>query len=183
MKILGFAGSLRSGSYNKIIVKNALKIAEDLGAETVFLDLRDMKMPLYDTDIETSHYPKEAEKFKEVIRRADAVVISSPEYNRSIPGVLKNALDWVSRPQGKNAFENKPTALITASNGFKGGARAMDHLVPVMENGLGARLTKSRVKISEMITKLDDKGNMTDKETIESIKELLQELIQIARKQ
>lgn len=182
MKILGFAGSLRTDSYNQQIIKNALKIAEEMSAQTEFLDLHDLKMPLYDTDIETSDYLKEAKKLKEMIRRADAVVISSPEYNRSIPGVLKNALDWASRPHGESAFEDKPTALVTASPGSKGGARAMEHLTQVME-ALGTKLSEKKVSIGEVRDKLDKNGNLTDGEAIESIKQLLHELIQISQKQ
>lgn len=181
MKILGFAGSLRSGSYNKIIVKNALKIAKDLGAETEFLDLRDLNLPHYDADVENAGFPKEATKFKEKIESADAVIISSPEYNRSITGPLKNALDWSSRPMREFSFADKPTALITASPGGRGGVSAMEHLVQIMEV-FGAKVPEKKISISEVRDKLDENGNITDKETIESIKQLLQELIQISKK-
>lgn len=181
MKILGFAGSLRTDSFNKKIVKNALRIAEELGAQTEYLDLKDLNLPHYDADIENAGFPKEAKKFKEKIDSANAVVISSPEYNRSISGVLKNAFDWSSRPMGEFSFKDKPTALITTSPGFKGGASAMKHPVQIMEY-FGAKLLKKKLTIGEIRDKLDEKGNLTDKETIKSIKKLLQELIQISKK-
>ncbi len=181
MKILGFAGSLREGSYNKKIVKNVLKIAEELGAETEFLDLRDLNLPSFDEDVENAGFPEEAKKLNEKIDSVDAVVLSSPEYNRSIPGVLKNAIDWSSRPSGEFSFKDKPTALITASPGGRGGASAMEHLVQLMEY-FGAKVPEKKLSIGVVKEKVDEKGNITDKETIAEIKTLLEQLITLASK-
>ena len=107
MKILGFAGSLRENSFNKKVVRFTLKLAEEQGVKTEFLDLRDLNIPLYDGDLEESSFPESVEVFKEKIRTADAILISSPEYNHASPGVLKNALNWSSRPYGDAAFDGK----------------------------------------------------------------------------
>ncbi len=127
MKILGFAGSLRTGSYNKKALRVALQGAKEAEAEIEELDLRELKIPLYDGDVEDkSGLPESVKVLKKKIEEADALLIASPEYNNSISGVLKNTIDWASRKgeEGINVFKDKPAALLTASPGRYGGLRA-----------------------------------------------------------
>src|SRR5208283_1476601 len=124
MRVLGFAGSLRKGSYNKGLLRAALEmVPEGMDLETFDLE----GIPPFNEDLEKDPPPR-VKEFKAAIRRADAILIATPEYNYSMPGVLKNAIDWASRPHGDNSFENKPVAIMSASTGILGGARAQYHL-------------------------------------------------------
>src|ERR1700758_2327249 len=124
LKILGFAGSLRVGSYNKAL----LRAAADLLPDDTILEIFDLNgIPLFNQDLELD-MPAKVKDFKSKIREADAILIATPEYNYSVPGVLKNAIDSASRPYGDNPFNDKPVAIISASIGMLGGARAQYHL-------------------------------------------------------
>ena len=119
LKVLGFAGSLRTGSYNKAL----LRAAEDLLPENVILEIYDIDgIPPFNQDNEQD-MPLKVKEFKSKIRGADALLIATPEYNYSVPGVLKNAIDCASRPYGDNPFDGKPVAIMSASVGMLGGAR------------------------------------------------------------
>ena len=120
VKILGFAGSLRKDSYNRSLLRAALELVPE-EAELEIFDLEGI--PLFNQDLENQP-PEKLTEFKARIRAADAILIATPEYNYSIPGVLKNAIDCASRPYGDNAFEHKPVAMMGASIGFAGTARA-----------------------------------------------------------
>ena len=127
MKILGFAGSLRTESYNKKALRVALQGAKEAGAQVEEVDLRELQIPPYDGDIEDSKgLPDSVKKLKHKIDKADALLIASPEYNNSISGVLKNVIDWVSRKgeKGTDVFKNKPAAMVTVSPSRYGGLRA-----------------------------------------------------------
>jgi len=131
LRILGLSGSLRSGSINTTLVE-AFGAALPEGVTFVRHDYSDV--PLYNADL--PEHPAVA-ALQQAIRDADAVVIATPEYNHSVPGVLKNALDWGSRPMGRAPFTGKPTAVISASPGSIGGARAQQHLKAILL-GMGA---------------------------------------------
>ena len=138
-KILAFAGSTRTESYNKKLVKIAADGARSAGAEVTTLDLRDIPMPVYDGDLEDKEgLPSNAVKFKQLLLAHQGLLISSPEYNSSIPGGLKNAIDWASRPLPGEAplacFVNKTAALLSASPGALGGLRGLVHLRAMLEN-------------------------------------------------
>src|SRR5437016_7781513 len=121
MHFLGISGSLRKGSYNTMLLKPALSLVpEDVTTETG--DISDF--PLYNYDVEISAYPPQVTRLKDQIRKADALVIATPEYNYSIPGVLKNAIDWVSRPPKESPFFEKPFCILGASPGMLGAVRA-----------------------------------------------------------
>ena len=129
-KILAFAGALRRGSYNKKLIRIAVQGAEEAGAEVTLIDLADYPMPLYDGDIEdASGLPENAKKLKDVFRAHDGLLLSCPEYNSGITGVLKNAIDWVSRPatdkKPLECFDGKIAALVSASPGTYGGMRGL----------------------------------------------------------
>jgi chromate reductase, NAD(P)H dehydrogenase (quinone) len=144
MRVLGLSGSLRRGSLNSALLRAA---AERLpgGAELVELDrLRDV--PPYDEDVELEATPAAVEELRDAVRSADAVLIATPEYNHSIPGQLKNALDWVSRPAGKSALNGKPVAVIGASTGMFGAVRAQAELRKVL-GALGGRVVEAELPI------------------------------------
>ena len=123
MNIAVFVGSLRDDSLNKKLAKSL----EAVAPEGVTFEYVDLNVPLYNTDIE-SPYPEPAQKAKDAVLAADGVLIVTPEYNRSIPGVLKNVMDWISRPYGANGFDAKPLAIAGASGGPSGTAVAQSDL-------------------------------------------------------
>ena len=129
-KILGFAGSTRKGSFNKKLIKVALDAAHVAGAQVTFLDLRDIPMPLFDEDLEAEGgIPENVKKFRKLLMEHDGFLISCPEYNSSISGVLKNAIDWATRPIPNEAllacFAGKVVTLMSASPGALGGLRGL----------------------------------------------------------
>jgi len=119
-------------------------------------------LPLYNADVEAASYPESAMKLKEQIRKADALIIATPEYNYSVPGVLKNAIDWVSRPPRDSPFFNKPFAILSASTGLLGGARAQYHLRQSAVFLNMHPLNRPEVIVSGVAAKFDAEGNFTD---------------------
>ena len=130
MRVLGICGSLRRDSWNRKLLALVLEVARAGGHETQYLDYGDV--PLYNYDVEVEGFPPQVERMREAIRRAQAVVIACPEYNNSVPGVLKNAVDWASRRP--NAFEGKVALIVGASTGRSGAARAHMHLTYILES-------------------------------------------------
>ncbi len=125
IRILGFAGSLRKQSYNRSALRAAVKLVPPGSTlESVDLD----GIPLFNEDQEREDFPSRVREFKAKVAGADAILIVTPEYNYSVPGVVKNAIDWVSRPYGESAWEGKPVAIMGASVGTLGTARAQYHL-------------------------------------------------------
>src|SRR5512136_1355287 len=171
--ILGFAGSLRNGSYNRAL----LRVAADLVPKDAKLDIFDLEgIPPFNQDLENS-MPEIVKEFKTKIRSADALLIATPEHNYSIPGVLKNAIDWASRPYGDNAFEGKPVAMMSASIGMLGGARAQYHLRQSFVFLNMHPLNKPEVLVAFAKEKFDDKGTLLDEKAKELIRELLASLV------
>jgi chromate reductase len=130
--ILAFAGSLRSGSFNKRLVTIAAQGAEEAGATVTILDLKDFPLPLFDEDLEQAEgMPEPAARLRELFRAHHGLLIASPEYNSSISGVLKNTIDWISRPEPGRAaldcFQGKFAGLMAAAAGGLGGIRALPH--------------------------------------------------------
>jgi chromate reductase len=178
IKILGFAGSLRKGSYNKALIRAAL----ELSPEEAKLEIFDLEgIPPYNTDLE-DRMPEKVKEFKEKISISDAILIASPEHNYSIPGVLKNAIDWASRPPGDNSFQGKPVAIMSASTGMLGGARMQYHLRQIFVFLNMYPVNKPEVFVTFAAEKIDDKGRVRDEKTREKIKELLGTLIAWTRK-
>ena len=135
-RILGICGSLRSGSYNRRLLEAATEALPDADWRVA----RIRGIPPYDADIEARGLPPAVDRLKTEIADADAIVIATPEYNHSIPGVLKNALDWASRPAMRSPFVGKPVLMLAASTGSGGGRRALDHLRQVLESMLASPL-------------------------------------------
>jgi chromate reductase, NAD(P)H dehydrogenase (quinone) len=146
MRVLGIVGSLRRGSYNHALLREA---AERLpaGAELVEFD-RLGEIPPYDADIEVEGTPEPVEALRRAMREADAVLVATPEYNHSIPGVLKNALDWSSRPAGQSALTGKPAAVIGASTGMFGAVWAQAETRKVL-GALGGRVVERELPVAK----------------------------------
>ena len=169
MKILGISGSLRKGSFNTGALRAAQALAPD-GMTITIAEIGDI--PVYNEDVRSAGFPAPVERFRGEIAAADGLLFVSPEYNFSIPGVLKNAIDWASRPPHQ-PFNEKPVAIMGASGGLVGTARGQYHLRQVL-NGLNAFvLNKPEVFIREAGTKFDKEGNLTDQATKDFIGQLL----------
>lgn len=173
IKILGIAGSLRKQSYNRGLLQAALQMMPP----NCTLELFDLLgIPPYNQDDEMNP-PASVIELKKKVRAADGILISTAEYNYSIPGVLKNALDWGSRPYGDNAWDDKPVAIMGASMGILGTARAQYHLRQVFVFLNMHALNKPEVMISSAQDKFDDKGQFTDAKGRQKIAELLNALV------
>ncbi len=173
MTILGIAGSLREASLNRA----ALRAAQQLVPEGVSLEIFDLDgIPPFNQD-EEAHAPERVVQFKQRIRAADAILIVTPEYNYSIPGVLKNAIDWASRPYGDSAWEGKPVAVMGASVGAMGTSRAQYHLRQVFVFLNMYPLNRPEVMITNATKLIDEEGNLTDEDTKAHIQKLLAALV------
>jgi chromate reductase len=178
ISILGFAGSLRRRSYNRALLSSALNMLP----QGVTLEIFDLDgIPPFNQDSESDPPPR-VRDFKARIRASDALLIATPEYNYSIPGVLKNAVDWASRPFGDNAFDGKPAALMGASTGMVGTARAQHHLRQTFIFLNVHALNRPEVLVPFVTNKVDANGILTDQKTIEKVRELLEALVLWARK-
>lgn len=173
-KILGFAGSLRKGSYNKAVLRAAKELVPE-GAELEIFDLEGI--PPFNQDLESS-MPEKVREFKSRIEAADALLIVTPEYNSSIPGVLKNAIDWASRPYPNNSFNDKPAAIMSASPGMLGGVKAQYHLRQAFVFLNVHAMNRPEVVIANANNKIDANGRLTDEDAREHIKNLLGALVQ-----
>lgn len=177
VKILGIAGSLRRESYNR----SALRAAIDLVPEGARIETFELnEIPVFNQDDEYAPPPSVVE-FKRRIREADAILIVTPEYNYSIPGGLKNAMDWASRPYGDNSWDGKAVAVMGASLGFIGTARAQYHLRQTFVNLNIITVNQPEVMIASAHERFDEQGNLKDEKTKELIRELLRNLVNLSR--
>lgn len=173
VKVLAFAGSLREDSYNRALLRAAERIAgDDMTIEIVELD----DIPLYDRDVEAQGDPAPVSAFKERIAAADALLISTPEYQHSVSGVLKNALDWASRPPGSAPITGKPAAILGATTGRYGTARAQEDLRSILTYNDCPTVPSPEVLVAGAGDKVDENGEVVDDTTLEFIGELLDEL-------
>ena len=171
--IFGFAGSLRKDSFNKSLLRAA---AELLPAHAM-LETFDLEgIPPFNADLERQ-IPAAVREFKVRVKNADALLIATPEYNYSMPGVLKNAIDWGSRPYGDNCFDDKPVALMGASGGMLGTARAQYHLRQSCVFLNMHPLNMPEVMVPFAQDKIDRSGKLTDDQTRTRIKELIAALV------
>lgn len=178
MHILGISGSLRKNSYNTALLRYALsQLPSDITHEIANIG----SLPLMNQDLEND-LPAPVKTLKEALARADAVLISSPEYNYSIPGVLKNAIDWVSRPYGQTSWKDKVVAIMGASNGGFGTVRMQPHLRYVLASQPTHTLYHPEVQISKAQEKINAEGEVTDEETKKKIKELVEVLVRETEK-
>ena len=171
MKVLAISGSLRSGSYNTQLLRAAEEL---LPREVDFVVYEGLKaVPPYDEDDDVQPAPPAVAALRGAVAEADAVLFATPEYNSSIPGSLKNALDWVSRPPATNALRNKPVAVVGASTGAFGAVWAQAELRKVLA-AIGARVVDGEVAVGHAPTRFDEHGRLED----ESLQEQLQETIE-----
>ena len=178
VKVLAFAGSTRADSYNERLVADAAQIARQMGATVTLINLKDYPIPFYDADLEAKQgMPKNAKRLRELMVNNDAIIIASPEYNSSIPAVLKNALDWASRGEGGNssrsAFKGKKFAIMSASPGPGGGSRGLVHLRSVIE-AVGGTVVPKQVSIPNA----DQYFSAKDRPENPALKEEVQQLLQ-----
>jgi len=173
IRILGIAGSLRRASFNRA----ALRAAAQLTPAGSTLDIFELDgIPLFSQDDEANP-PAQVTELKQRIRAADALLIVTPEYNYSIPGVLKNAIDWASRPYGDSAWNGKPVAIMGASVGILGTARAQYHLRQIFVFLNMFPINQPEVMIGNAAERFDGQGNLTDAKTKELITQLLNNLV------
>lgn len=186
IKILAFAGSTRTGSYNKKLIKIAAESAKEAGAEVTLIDLRDFPMPLYDGDLEKEEgIPENGKKFMDILLSHQGLLISSPEYNSSISGVLKNAIDWASRPTPNMkelaAFEHKVACLMSASTGRLGGLRGLIVLRSMLSN-IKVIVLPEQLAISKANEAFDENNQLKDPKQKASILKLGTRLVEVVRK-
>jgi len=169
LKILGIPGSLRQNSYNK----GALRAAQQLVPPDAEIEIFDLSgIPPFSED-EEKNPPQRVVEFKKKIREADAILFATPEYNYSIPGVLKNAIDWASRPYGDSAWAGKPAAIMGASMGVGGTMRSQYHLRQVFVFLNVHEMKQPEMMIATAAQKFDANANLTDQSTKEHLQKFL----------
>jgi chromate reductase, NAD(P)H dehydrogenase (quinone) len=177
-KILAFAGSARQASFNKLLVKIAVEGARAAGAQVTFLDLRDLPMPLFDEDLEAKEgLPENVRKFKQLMMAHQGFLIASPEYNGSITPLLKNAIDWASRPLpgeppfALSCFRDKVAVLMSASPGGLGGLRGLTHVRTIL-SGIGVLVLPEQIAIPRAFEAYDAEGRLKDSKQHEAVEQL-----------
>jgi chromate reductase, NAD(P)H dehydrogenase (quinone) len=177
VRALAFAGSLRKESWNRKLLRLAIEAARAEGLETLEFDLRDI--PLYDADVEATGFPPAVEAFRRATVEAAALIIATPEYNNSVPGVLKNAIDWASRPP--NALDGKVAAILGASAGNFGTVSAQRALRPVLVTLNVLTLPAPRVFIARAAQAFDSDGTLKDHGVAGEIHALMRRLAHTTR--
>jgi chromate reductase len=172
MRVLGIAGSLREGSYNRGLLRAAQELAP-AGVEIELYEIGDL--PFYNGDVEAAGPPEVVRRLREAIGAADALLLATPEYNRGTSGVLKNAIDWASRPPRQSVLDGKPVAIMGATTGISGTANAQRHLREALLFP-GAQTLPQEVLVSRAAEKFDERGNLTDAETRAEVSVLLEGL-------
>lgn len=172
-KILALSGSTREGSYNTKLVQAAAEGARKAGAEVTYLALRDLDLPMFDEDLEKSKgLPERGRRLKEAMRASHGLLIASPEYNSSISGVLKNAIDWASRPEpGQpplSAFNGKVAGLLAASPGALGGLRGLTHLRAILGN-INVIVLPGQFALSKAAEAFAEDGTLKDAKAAETV--------------
>jgi chromate reductase len=179
MRVLGISGSLRRDSYNTLLLRHAGDLFEAEGAEFEIYDgLRDI--PPYDEDYDTEDAPEAVSRIRAAVRDADAVFFVTPEYNSSIPGALKNALDWLSRPIATNPLRYKPVAVIGASSGTFGAIWAQAEMRKVL-GAIGARVTEGEVAVGNAGERFDENDRLNEPNLAQEIHEVIATLLSDAQ--
>ena len=169
--VAAFAGSLRKDSYNRRLARAVRELAPPSLAVTIEeIDA----IPLYNLDVERAAFPEGVTRLKEALRAADGTLIVTPEYNFSVPGVLKNVIDWISRPPGDSALRGKPVGVLGASPGAVGTARAQMHLRAIFANLNAIVMPQPAVVIAHAQEKFDAAGRLTDEPTRTHIRTYLE---------
>jgi chromate reductase, NAD(P)H dehydrogenase (quinone) len=176
MRVFGISGSLRRGSFNTALLRHAGDVFEAEGAEfEIYEGLRDL--PAYDEDADVRDAPDAVTRIRAAVREADAVFFATPEYNSSIPGVLKNAVDWLSRPSpAESALRGKPVAVVGASAGVFGAVWAQAELRKVL-GAAGARVIEGEVAVGRAMDRFDADGRLNDESLEEQLREVVDDLL------
>lgn len=172
-KIIAISGSLRKDSYNTHLLKAAQEQSPE-GMEITIVDISNL--PFFNQDLE-QNFPSEAQAFKDSIEAADGVIFATPEYNRSMPGVLKNAIDWASRPWGKNSFAKKPVLILGATPAPTGTAMGQQHLKSVLTYLDMYIIGQPEFYLGSAHEKFDASGALTDQSTKEHLRKALEVLL------
>lgn len=180
LRILAFAGATRTHSWNKKLIRVGAEAARREGAEVTLIDLRDVAMPLYDGDLEQEGLPPGAQALKAMMVEHDGFLISAPEYNSSISAVLKNAIDWVSRPVGSptSAFRGKVAGLLAASPGHLGGIRGLFTVRQVL-TVLGTLVIPTQFGLARASEAFHPDGSLKDPGHQNSVDAVAAELVRI----
>lgn len=185
VKILALAGSTREDSSNKKLIRIAATACEEAGAIVTLVDLADYPMPIYDGDLEEKEgIPPNGKLIKQMMIEHDGFLLACPEYNSSITGVLKNAIDWASRPEESDpyylvAYKGKTAALLSASPGGLGGLRALVHVRDILGN-IGMHVMPDQVSISDAYNAFEN-GKLKNPKKMDSIRQLVNQLVQTTR--
>lgn len=185
-EILVFAGSTRKASLNKYLLKNAVPFIEEAGGRVTLIDLRDYSMPLYDEDLEAdSGIPSKAMEIRKLMEAHHGVMIACPEYNNSIPGVLKNMIDWVSRPLPGEpplvAFRNKTAALLAATPGKMGGLLVLSSIRAIL-GSLGMIVIPKQYGLGNAKSSFDEDGRLTNEIAQKHVTDVAQQLVEVTKR-
>jgi chromate reductase, NAD(P)H dehydrogenase (quinone) len=162
LRVIGIAGSLRAASYNRAL----LSAARDLAPPELIIEVRELKdLPLFNEDLERDGVPVAVGELRRAVRSADGLLLVTPEYNHGVPGVLKNAVDWLSQPLRQSALEGKPTALMGASTGLAGTARSQSQLRQAFVLTNSPVMQQPEVLVARAHEKFDAMGRLTDQPT------------------
>lgn len=170
MRILGFCGSLRKDSFNRKLLLAAEKCLPE-GVRMAHFNCGDV--PHYNADLDGERKPEPVARLLEAVRACDAMLFASPEYNFSIPGVLKNTIDWASRPAYASVMVHKPAGIISGSIGMVGGARMQSHLKQVLSSTLARIYPSSEFLVPQVQNAFNADGSLTDPDTAERIKKYI----------
>ena len=186
VRVLVLPGSTRTDSFSKKLGRAAAAIVKEAGGEATFVDLRDHAMPLYDGDLEAAQgLPAAAVSLRAVVKQHQAVLFATPEYNASLSAVLKNAIDWLSRPYaaepGVSVWKNKTAGLLSASPGALGGMRALVHLRQVLMN-LGVLVVTEQFALGNATSAFGPDGGLVDPKTKASVLTVVQRTMHVAER-
>lgn len=184
VSVLVIPGSTRTDAFSKKLARVAAHSIDQTGATATLIDLREFPLPLYDGDLEaTIGLPEQAIRLRQLVQRHDALLIASPEYNSSIPAVLKNALDWVSRPYaaepGVSAYRDKVAALLSSSPGALGGLRGLVHLRQILQN-VGCLVISEQFALGNAGAAFDEDGQLTDPKQAAGVAAVARRLLEVA---
>ena len=184
-RLLAFAGSARSGSYNHKLIEAASAVARDAGAAVTVLSMQDYPLPLFDEDFEAKETPDNATRLRDLFLEHDGLLIASPEYNSSLSPMLKNTIDWVSRPADNQpmlaAFRGKVAGIMAASPGALGGLRGLVHLRSILSS-IGVLVIPDQVAIGSAFQAFDDSGKLTDEGNTKRLNGMIESLCQTVKR-
>lgn len=179
--LIAFAGSLRADSYNQLLVNNAADLARANGAEVTVIDLKEYPLPIFDEDLEKELDSPELTQLRKLFSSANGLLIASPEYNGSFSSVLKNTLDWLSRPAQDQsyspAYGQFTVGLMATSPGGLGGIRGLSHIRELMSN-LGSLVVPNQIAVGASYEAFDDKGKLANGAMSDRLEALVKQVIQ-----